>query len=395
MNPSTLLASDREAVAGRAAADGPVSHGLEDVVAVASSICHIDGQRGELVYRGYDIRDLGANVTFEETAYLLWHGSLPRLAELGALAERLAEARALPEGLPALLATLPAGTHPMAALRTAVSALAAFDAHADDTSAAGSYDRALRLTAQTPTLIAAFDRMRKGLPALAPLGEGSTAYDFLYMLTGERPTRAAERCFDAALVLHAEHGLNASTFTGRVIASTLSDMYSAVSGAIGALKGPLHGGANTNVMAMLLEIEAGGLDAADYIRAKLRRRERIAGFGHRVYKVLDPRAAILKSMGEAVSRESAEGRWFEMSMRIAEVMEAEKGLYPNVDFYSAPVYYMLGIDLDLYTPIFAMSRMTGWTAHILEQYAGNRLIRPRDHYTGPFGLRVEPVGARA
>ncbi len=268
------------------------------------------------------------------------------------------------------------------------------DPEAEDMSPEANYRKAIRITARIPTLIAAFDRARKGLEIVRPTKTNSTAYDFLYMLNGKEPGEAAVRTFDAALVLHAEHGLNASTFAARVIASTLSDIYSAVTGALGALKGPLHGGANVNVMKMLLEIDRTGADPAEYVRERLARKERIMGFGHRVYKVLDPRAAILREMLLDLSEETGNRKWYEISTAIKNTVEQEKGLYPNVDYFSASVYYMLGIDIDLYTPIFGMSRIAGWTAHVLEQWKDNRLIRPRAEYVGPRTLKVVPIEAR-
>jgi citrate synthase len=370
------------------------ARGLEGVVALDSELCFIDGQKGSLVYRGYDIHDLARNTSFEEVAYLLWNRRLPNRAELGELNARLQAERALPPMVLDILRAAPEDAESMAVLRTAVSALSIFDGEADDMSREANYRKSLRLTARIPTIIAAFDRLRKGLEPLEPLGRGSTAFDFLYMLNGEEPGEAAERSFDACLVLHAEHGLNASTFTGRVIGSTLSDMYSSITGAIGALKGPLHGGANIKVMEMLLEIDRSGKDTAEYIAEKLAAKERIMGFGHRVYKTVDPRATILREMVEEVSEERGSRKWYDMSVAIMETVEREKGLYPNVDFFSASVYYMLGIDIDLYTPIFALSRVTGWTAHLLEQWEDNRLIRPRAEYVGPRGLKVVPLDER-
>ncbi len=370
------------------------ARGLEGVVALDSELCFIDGQQGELIYHGYDIRDLAQHTSFEEVAYLLWNGALPNQAQLDALHQQLRAERELPPMVLDLLRLTPEDANPMAALRSAVSALALFDGEADDMSPEANYRKAVRLTARTPTIIAAFDRLRKGLDPLSPLNKGSTAYDFLYMLNGEEPGQAAERTFDVCLVLHAEHGLNASTFTGRVIGSTLSDIYSAVTGAIGALKGPLHGGANIEVMKMLLELDRTGKDPVDFVHEKLEKKEKVMGFGHRVYKVLDPRAAILREMVEDLSEERDARQWYEYSSKIMETMVGEKNIYPNVDFFSASVYYMLGIDVDLYTPIFALSRMTGWTAHLLEQWKDNRLIRPRAEYVGPRGLTVTPIDER-
>lgn len=368
--------------------------GLEGVIALESEICFIDGQKGELVYRGYDIEDLGANVGFEEVLYLLWNGKLPDRNELEALNQQLRSEREVPQPVLNSLKHVPANADATAVLRTAVSSLAFHDPEAEDMSPEANYRKAIRITARIPTLIAAFDRARKGLEIVRPTKTNSTAYDFLYMLNGKEPGEAAVRTFDAALVLHAEHGLNASTFAARVIASTLSDIYSAVTGALGALKGPLHGGANVNVMKMLLEIDRAGADPAEYVRERLARKERIMGFGHRVYKVLDPRAAILREMLLDLSEETGNRKWYEISTAIKNTVEQEKGLYPNVDYFSASVYYMLGIDIDLYTPIFGMSRIAGWTAHVLEQWKDNRLIRPRAEYVGPRNLKVVPIEAR-
>ena len=359
--------------------------GLEGVVALSTEICDIDGQKGKLVYRGYEIEDLARNCTFEEVSYLLWNKELPNPEELSQLNRALAAERILPPMVHDVLAMTPEDANPMAVLRTAVSALALFDSQADEMSPAANYQKAIRLTARIPTILTAFDRRRRGLEPLHPLRDRSTAANFLYMLHGEEPGEAAERTFDACLVLHAEHGLNASTFAARVIGATLSDDYSAVSGAIGALKGPLHGGANIKVMEMLAEIDRSGADPAQWVLEKLRNKERIMGFGHRVYKTLDPRAAILREMTDALSSERGSRKWYDMSIVIMETVEKEKGLYPNVDFFSASVYGTLEIPTDLFTPIFALSRITGWTAHLLEQWVDNRLIRPRAAYSGPTG----------
>lgn len=370
------------------------ARGLEGVVALDTELSFIDGQVGELVYAGYDIRDLARQTSFEEVAFLLWNGRLPNRRELADLEGRLRSERTLAPMVLDVLAATPEDANPMAALRTATSALAHFDGEAEDASRDANLRKAIRLTARIPSIIASFDRLRKGKTVIPPKGEGSTAFDFLYMLNGEEPGEAAEKTFDVCLVLHAEHGLNASTFAARVIGATLSDMYSAVTGAIGALKGPLHGGANIEVMKTLLQLDASGKSPRDFVLDKLQRKERIMGFGHRVYKTLDPRAAILREMVEDLSEESGNRKLYDMSMEIMETMEKEKGLYPNVDFFSASVYNMLGIDTDLYTPIFAMSRITGWTAHLLEQWKDNRLIRPRAEYVGPKGLRIVPIERR-
>ena len=390
--PITTLGGDGSKPEDKAAP--AKARGLEGVVALDSAVCDIDGQKGELIYRGYDINDLAENTSFEEVAYLLWNGELPDRRQLKELDERLRAERDLPPMILDVLRQIPDDAEPMAALRTATSALSLFDTEADDMSREANYRKSIRLQARVPTIIAAFDRLRKGKEPVAPKKNCSLAFDFLYMLNGEEPGSAAERTFDACLVLHAEHGLNASTFTGRVIGSTLSDIYSAITGAIGALKGPLHGGANQEVMKMLLEIDRSGKDPVAYVREKLEKKERIMGFGHRVYKTTDPRAKILREMLEEVSEETNSRKWYEISSAIMQVMENEKNLYPNVDFFSASVYYMLGIDIDLYTPIFALSRTSGWTAHLLEQWEDNRLIRPRAEYVGPKGKKVRAIEER-
>ena len=371
------------------------SRGLEGVTALDTQLSAIDGQKGELVYRGYDIRDLAKNASFEETAYLLWKGDLPSRAQLDELEGQLREARPVhPDLLDHLRHHTPKGANPMAAMRTALSMLAAYDDEADTMDPEANYRKAVRLTAKLPTLVAAFDRIRKGKEPIAPKQDGSTAADFLYMLNGEAPGPAAEAVMDAALVLHAEHGLNASTFTCRVIGSTLSDMYSAVVGAMGALKGPLHGGANIEVMKTLIALDESGETAQEFVDRKLAAKEKIMGIGHRVYKTLDPRAVILRDMLSDLSDEKGETKWLEMSDTIRTTVKETKGLDANVDFYSASVYYLLGIETDLYTPIFAISRMTGWTAHLLEQWEDNRLIRPRAEYVGPRDKTVRPAAER-
>ena len=368
--------------------------GLEGVTALDSTICFIDGAQGQLVYRGYNINVLAGAVSFEEVAHLLWHGTLPTKTQLAELESSLCAERALPPMVHSILRLTPEDVDPMAAIRTCVSALAHFDAEALDSSDAANYRKALRLTARIPAIIAAFARIRRGLDPVEPLPDGSTACNFLYMLNGERPGPEAEKVLDTALVLHAEHSLNASTFAGRVIGSTLSDMYAAVTGAIGALAGPLHGGANVRVMKMLLRLEQTSVHPGDYVRAQLAKKQRIMGFGHRVYKVIDPRAKILRRMMTSLAEERDGLHWAHMCEEIRQTMEREKGINPNVDFYTGPMYYMFGIDVDLYTPIFMMSRITGWTAHLLEQYGGNRLIRPRARYTGDLNLSVVPIDQR-
>ncbi len=371
------------------------ARGLEGVVALDTELSYINGQEGELLYRGYDIKDLAKNASFEEVAYLLWNGELPSQSQLDELNAQLQAERAVPDAvIEHLRHHTPKDANPMSALRTATSMLADFDADTESHDHDANYRNAIRLTAKMPTIVAAFDRIRKGQEPVAPKGEGSAAFDFLYMLNGEEPGEAAEAIMDAALVLHAEHGLNASTFTARVIGSTLSDMYSAVTGAIGALKGPLHGGANVKVMETLQDIKRSGITPADYVQAKLDAKEKIMGFGHRVYKTYDPRAIILRDMLEDLSDEKGDRWWYETSKTMMTQVQDAKGLYPNVDFFSASVYYLLGIAPDLYTPIFAISRITGWTAHLLEQWSENRLIRPRAEYVGPRDKTVAPIAER-
>lgn len=368
--------------------------GLEGVVALSSELSSIDGEAGKLVYRGYDIYDLAENASFEEVVHLLWNGDLPTQAELDSLKSDLRRERGLPKPVIDILRQVPESAHPMAVLRTAVSSLGLYDEEADADSPEANRRKATRLLARTPAIIAAYARLRDGKEPIAPLDEASMAYNFLYMLNGEEPGTAAEQTFDTCLVLHADHGLNASTFTSRVIGSTLSDMYSAVTGAIGALKGPLHGGANREVMRMLLDIDEKGADPVDYVQKKLDSKERVMGFGHRVYRTMDPRAAILRDRVEALSEERNATKWYDYSMAIMNKVKSEKGLDPNVDFFSASTYYMLGLDPDLFTPIFALSRSAGWTAHLLEQWADNRLIRPRAAYVGETGRTVTPIGNR-
>jgi len=357
--------------------------GLEDVVAATSSICYLDGTRGVLAYYGYDIHDL-AKATFEETCYLLWHGRLPNRAELGDLQSQLAAARPLSEPILRLMKQLPASDG-MDMLRTLTSALGQYDPEVDDTSPQAQYRKAVRLTAQLGSLVATYGRLQAGGGPIQPDPALGHAANFLYMLKGERPSALSTRAFDIALILHADHELNASTFAGRVIAATLSDIYSAVVGAIGALKGPLHGGANAEVMKMLIEIgpEASPERIDEAIRGKLAKKIKIPGFGHRVYRTEDPRATHLRRMSKELGERAGNTRWYEMSQRIEQLVTGEKKLYPNVDFYSASTYYTLGIPIDLFTPIFAVSRVSGWTAHDLEQYKNNRLIRPRTDYIGP------------
>src|SRR5947208_4969250 len=352
--------------------------GLEDTVATSSAICYLDGDRGVLAYCGYDIHDLARHATFEEVCYLLWHRRLPTRAELGDLQSQLTASRALPEPVLRFLRGLPGGDS-MDLLRTLTSALGHYDADAAEQSPQANYRKAIRLTAQVSSIVAAMGRFQTGGGLIDPDPALGHAANFRDMLTGERPSGLATRAFDVALILHADHELNASTFAARVAAATLTDIHSTIVAAIGTLKGPLHGGANADVMRMLLEIgqNAPLEKAEDVVRAKLARKEKIPGFGHRVYHTEDPRATHLRQMSRDLGQRAGQPQWYEMSQRIEALMKAEKKLNPNVDFYSATTYHALGIDIDLFTPIFAVSRVSGWTAHVLEQYANNRLIRPR------------------
>lgn len=369
-----------------------VTKGLEGIIAAASSISSIID--GVLTYRGYNIDTLAENASFEEVVHLLWYGKLPNADELARLKQQLSEHAPVPEPVLAILRATPRDAHPMAVLRTAVSALALHDPDANDMSEEANLNKAIKLQAKMPTIVAAYARIREGKEPIAPLKDVSLAYNFLYMLSGNRPEEIAVTAMDKALVLHADHELNASTFASRVTVATLSDIYSGVTSAIGALKGPLHGGANEAVMAMLEEIGSEE-NVEPYIKAKLEARERIMGFGHRVYKNGDPRAKHLQKMSRELGKVTGNMSWYNMSVKIEELVTGMKGLKPNVDFYSASVYTSLGIPRDLFTPIFAVSRVSGWTAHILEQYADNRLIRPRAEYVGPTGQEYVPINERA
>jgi citrate synthase len=370
--------------------------GLEDTVATSSAICYLDGDRGVLAYCGYDIHDLARHATFEEVCFLLWHRRLPTRAELGDLQAQLAAARPLPEPVLRLLRMLPAGDG-MDLLRTLTSALSHYDPDAAGHSPQANERKAVRLTAQISSLVATMGRVAAGGGLIQPDPVLGHAANFLYMLTGDRPSGLATRAFDVALVLHADHELNASTFAARVAAATLTDIHSAIVAAIGALKGPLHGGANADVMRMLLEIGADGSPekAEDVVRARLARKEKIPGFGHRVYHTEDPRATHLRQMSRDLGQRAGQPIWFDMSQRIETVVKSEKKLNANVDFYSASTYHSLGIPIELFTPIFAVSRISGWTAHVLEQYSNNRLIRPRAEYIGPpYPQRYRPLEDR-
>jgi 2-methylcitrate synthase len=370
--------------------------GLEDTVATSSAICYLDGDRGVLAYCGYDIHDLAEKASFEEVCYLLWHRRLPTRAELGDLQSQLTLARPLPEPILRLMRALPGGDG-MDLLRTLTSALGHYDSDASDNSPQANYRKAVRLTSQIASVVATMGRVQAGGGPIQPDPVLGHAANFLYMLTGERPSGLATRAFDVALVLHADHELNASTFAARVAAATLTDIHSAIVAAIGTLKGPLHGGANADVMRLLLEIgpTAPLEKAEEVVRAKLARKEKIPGFGHRVYHTEDPRATHLRQMSRDLGRRAGQPIWYDMSQRIEALVKADKKLNPNVDFYSASTYYALGIPIDLFTPIFAVSRVSGWTAHVLEQYANNRLIRPRAEYVGPeYPQRYQPLDVR-
>ncbi|MDX8359317.1 citrate synthase [Cytobacillus sp. IB215316] len=369
-----------------------VTRGLEGIVATTSSISSIIDDT--LTYAGYDIDDLAENASFEEVIYLLWNRKLPNKNELAQLTNELAENASIPQEIIKHFNMYPINeVHPMAALRSAISLLGLYDAEADKMDEEANYRKAIRLQAKIPTIVTSFSRIRKGLEPISPRTDLGFAANFLYMLTGEEPSDIAIEAFNKALVLHADHELNASTFTGRVCVATLSDVYSGITAAIGALKGPLHGGANEAVMKMLTEI--GSVENVDsYIKNKFDQKEKIMGFGHRVYRKGDPRAKHLKEMSEKLTRITGETKWFEMSVKIEDLVTSEKPLPPNVDFYSASVYHSLGIDHDIFTPIFAVSRISGWLAHILEQYDNNRLIRPRAEYTGPSKQVYIPMEQR-
>jgi len=359
-----------------------VKEGLEGFVVTNSKICGIDGQRGRIQYRGIDIGKLANRSTYEETVYLLWFGELPTQNQLETFKARLAAERELDEGIWNTLTSLPGRPRPMEALRTVVSALSCCDPHIDDHTREGNINKAIRLTAKIPTIAAYYHRYLEGLERVHPDPNLSHAANFLFMWRGEPPTALEERAMDMAMILMADHELNASTFAARVTASTLSDMYSAITSAIGTLKGPLHGAANQKAMEMLLEI--GDVDNVEpYITAALAAKKRIMGFGHRVYKsTMDPRSVYLREMLHEICIQSDKCQLYHLSVAVAETVKAKKGLYPNVDFFAAPLLYMLGIPVDLFTPLFATSRVAGWTAHVMEQYDNNRLLRPLSNYVG-------------
>jgi citrate synthase len=378
---------------------GMSSKGLEGVVAAQTALSHVYGEEGRLVYAGYEIEDLAENVTFEEICHLLWFGELPNPKQLEDLRRRIAENAHVDRSILEICRLADKGDHPMATLRTAISALSFFDDDAEDNSAEANLRKAIRLTGQAVTITAAIERVRNGQEPYAPRKDLKLADNFLYMLRGEECDSLEGQIVDVALTLHAEHGMNASTFAARVTAGTMADMHSAITAAIGALKGPLHGGANEQVMSMLQQI--GTPDKAEtWVRAALGRGEKIMGFGHRVYRTTDPRAPILKRLAEELNaRSGGKSQWLEIAEIVQRVMREEmdrkgKRIYPNVDFFSASVYYTLGIPKDLFTNIFACARMAGWTAHIIEQHKDNRLIRPQSEYTGPHGRKVTPIAQR-
>jgi citrate synthase len=358
--------------------------GLEGVTATNSGICYIDGDQGVLAYRGIDIHELADNSSFEECCYLLWFGRLPNRSELQELKLNLARERKLDGSIVGLLRQAPKHALPMDVLRTIVSALSFYDPEEKVNDAEANLRKSIRLTSQIALIVATYDRIRKGKPVVEPDRSLSHAANFLYQLTGQIPSPTAERALDVALILHADHELNASTFAARVVAATLSDMHSAITAAIGALKGPLHGGANEAVFRILESIDASGADPVDFAKGMLAQKKKIPGFGHRVYRTEDPRATHLRTMSRDLGNSSGVPKWFEISRRIEEFVVSNRKLNANVDFYSASMYHTLGIDIDLFTPVFAVSRISGWTAHVMEQLGDNRLIRPRAEYEGPI-----------
>ena len=370
--------------------------GLAGIVAAETNMSFIDGEKGVLEYVGIPIGELSSKSSFEETVFLLWNQRLPRAGELDAFTAELRGRYELPDGLESRITSLPKTAQPMHVLRTMVSALGMYDPDPNVTEVDAARDRALTVLACAPTIVAYFDRHRKGKPLVKPDGSLSFAENFLYMLNGEKPTETMARAFDICMILHADHGLNNSTFTARVVISTLSDMYSALTAAIGSLRGPLHGGANEGVMKMLNEIED-GTDIEKYVLGKLERKEKIMGFGHRVYKAKDPRANDLQTLAKKLAEDTGNADLYEKSHNIEEVMEREvgsKGIYPNVDFYSATTYHCIGLELDLFTPMFALSRIAGWSGHVIEQLEDNKLYRPAAKYVGPHGQPYTPAEQR-
>ncbi len=372
------------------------ARGLEGIVAAETRMSFIDGEKGVLEYVGIAIDDLARNSTFEETVFLLWNCRLPTRPELETLSKQLRSRYALPPGMKERILALPRDAQPMHELRTAVSGLAMHDPDPNAVDLPSVREKALNILAQAPTIVAHFDRYRRGQALVEPRADLTFAQNFLYMLSGSMPTPTMARAFDVCMILHADHGLNNSTFTARVVASTLSDVYSAITAAIGSLRGPLHGGANEEVMEMLAEIPT--LDAVEpYIMDKLSRKERVMGFGHRVYKAYDPRATFLKTLARQLAQDTGNLSLYEKSAKIEEIMKREvaaKGIYPNVDFYSATTYHCIGLKLDLFTPMFAMSRIAGWAGHVIEQLSDNRLFRPKAKYVGPHAVAYTPIDGR-
>ena len=367
--------------------------GLEGVVAAETKLCDLDGENGRLAYGGYDIADLAKNATFEEVCYLLWKGALPTRGQYDDMVVSLMAARDIPRQIVDAFKLMPTDTDPNRPFQAAIAMLGMWDPDANDNAPAANHRKAIRLTAQLATCVAAHHRIRSGQDPVPPAPDLSHAANFLYMLTGKRAGAAAVKAFDASLTLYAEHELNASTFTTRVITSTNSDMHSAVAGGHGALKGPLHGGAGEAVMRTLMEIgEVANVDR--FAEKALAEKRRLMGFGHRVYTAGDPRAAILKGMAEEACRQSGQFKWYEMAVKLNDRINAAKKLIPNVDFYSAPLFYSLGIPVDVFTPVIAISRIAGWTANIIEQHADNRLIRPRGDYLGPKNQTFTPIDKR-
>ena len=367
--------------------------GLEGVVAAETKLCDLDGAHGRLAYRGYDIDDLARHATFEEVCHLLWYGELPSKGQLGRFTDALVAARAIPDQLVEAFRVMPKETDPNRPLQAAVAMLGMFDPDTNDNSHAANVRKSIRLTSQMATAICAHHRVRTGQAPIPPAADLGHAANFLHMLTGKRPTPVTTKAFDASLTLYAEHELNASTFTTRVITSTNSDMHSAVAGGVGALKGPLHGGAGEAVMRTLIEIgERANVDT--FAERALAEKRRLMGFGHRVYTAGDPRAAILKGMAEEACRQSGQFKWYEIAVKLYERIHAAKKLIPNVDFYSAPLFYSLGIPVDDFTPVIAAARIAGWTANIIEQTDDNRLIRPRGDYLGPGRRPYVPIEKR-
>jgi citrate synthase len=372
----------------------PAEKGLEGIIAAKTAISYIDGQNGRLFYQGIEINELAEHSTFEETVYLLWHGTLPNRQQLTELEDQLKAQRGIPDELVQIMRQMPKTATPMHVLRTASSALSGFVADSDNTSHDALVKHAICLTASFPSIIAAWGRIRDGKEVLQPREDLSHAANFLYMLNGEAPNERAARVLDIALILHADHGLNASTFAARVTASTLSDMFSSITSAIGALKGPLHGGANEQVMRMLQEIKSSDR-ASGWLDDALANKKKISGFGHRVYRADDPRALILRRISKDVGEANNNSLWYELSEQIENRMgELKPNLPINVDFYSASTYHVLGIPIDFFTPIFAISRVAGWTGHVIEQMANNRIMRPESLYTGPMDVKYVPIAER-